>query len=59
MQSWDVDSDGKLKIKPKEEIKKDIGRSPDWRDAIMMRAYFDYKDITPLPNNADEYFDLL
>ncbi|MGE9516504.1 MAG: phage terminase large subunit [Solitalea-like symbiont of Acarus siro] len=39
------DGDGKLKLKPKEQIKADIGRSPDWRDALLMRAYFDYKDV--------------
>jgi len=32
---------GKLRIKPKEQIKQDIGRSPDWRDALMMRISFD------------------
>lgn len=34
---------GKLDVKPKSEIKQDIGRSPDWRDAIFMRVYFDLK----------------
>lgn len=43
LQTYDVDSDGKLKIKPKELIKQDIGRSPDWRDLFLMRSYFDYK----------------
>lgn len=45
LQSWDVDSDGKLKIKPKDEIKKDIGCSPDWRDVLLMRCWFDYNEI--------------
>lgn len=35
------DHDNKIKIKPKEEIKRDIGRSPDRSDAIIMRKYFD------------------
>lgn len=43
LQTYDVDSDGKLKIKPKELIKQDIGHSPDWRDLFLMRSYFDYK----------------
>lgn len=45
LQSWDVDSDSKLKIKPKDEIKKDIGVSPDWRDVLLMRVWFDYNEI--------------
>ncbi|MGE9616417.1 MAG: phage terminase large subunit [Solitalea-like symbiont of Acarus siro] len=44
LQSWG-DGDGKLRLKPKEQIKADIGHSPDWRDALLMRTYFDYKDI--------------
>ncbi len=34
---------GKLDCKPKSDIKQDIGRSPDYRDALMMRMYFDLK----------------
>jgi len=41
LKSYDADKDGKLKILPKEKIKGNIGRSPDWRDVLMMRAYFD------------------
>ena len=47
LQTYDSDSDGKLKIKPKELIKQDIGHSPDWRDLMLMRSYFEYKDSTP------------
>lgn len=36
-----VDDDRKLHILPKKEIKKNIGRSPDWRDAFLMRSWFD------------------
>lgn len=43
VESWDSDSDGKLKIKPKSEIKQNIGRSPDYSDALAMRIYFEYK----------------
>lgn len=35
------DKDGKLSIVPKDEVKKALGRSPDFADAIMMRAYFE------------------
>lgn len=41
LKSYDSDKDGKIKILPKEKIKEFIGRSPDFRDALMMRAYFD------------------
>lgn len=41
LQTYKSDSDSKLRIKPKDQIKKDIGRSPDWRDVILMRAYFE------------------
>ena len=44
LQTWDVDNDKKLKIKPKAAIKADIGRSPDWRDTLLMRMYFEYKN---------------
>lgn len=37
----DMDKDGKKKIKRKEDRKKDIGRSPDFSDIVMMREYFD------------------
>ena len=36
----DPDKDGKLMVTPKDEIKANIGRSPDYGDAIMMRMYF-------------------
>lgn len=39
----DQDPERKLDCKSKGEIKQDIGRSPDWRDMIMMRVYFDLK----------------
>lgn len=37
----DIDGEMKKGVVPKDEIKKKIGRSPDFWDAIMMRAYFD------------------
>lgn len=36
----DIDSDGKLKIVSKAEIKSLLGRSPDYSDTLMMRMYF-------------------
>lgn len=38
-----IDGDGKLMIKPKEEVKQDIGRSPDIGDTIIYRAWFELK----------------
>lgn len=38
-----IDSDGKLCIVSKESVKKLIGRSPDYSDALMMRMYFCFK----------------
>lgn len=40
LKTWDADKDGKLKIMPKEKIKENIGRSPDWLDILIMRMYF-------------------
>lgn len=37
----DIDSDGKLKIKPKDEVKQELGKSPDIGDTIIYRAWFE------------------
>lgn len=34
----------KLKLTKKAKIKENIGRSPDWRDLMLMRKYFDYAE---------------
>jgi phage terminase large subunit len=41
LKSRDVDADGKLKLITKQEIKDSIGRSPDYRDALLMRYRFE------------------
>lgn len=41
-----VDSDGKKGLMPKDDIKSNIGRSPDDLDNYIMRAYFDIKKVT-------------
>lgn len=38
-----IDKDGKQAIIPKEEVKKNIGRSPDDWDSIMMRFFFEHQ----------------
>jgi hypothetical protein len=37
----DPDKDGKLYVTPKDEIKENIGRSPDFGDCMMMRMIFE------------------
>jgi len=37
----DVDSDGKLKIRSKEEVKVELSRSPDVGDTLIYRAFFE------------------
>lgn len=39
----DVDSDGKLQIKSKEDVKLEIGKSPDIGDTIVYRAWFELR----------------
>jgi phage terminase large subunit len=44
MKRKDADKDGRLQVTPKEEIKENIGRSPDFGDALMMRMLFEIKE---------------
>lgn len=37
----DVDSDGKLQIRPKDLVKEELGRSPDVGDPIIFRMWFE------------------
>jgi len=46
IKSKDKDKDGKLKVRSKEDVKEEIGRSPDFSDTLMMRMRFNFK----LPN---------
>lgn len=43
LKSYDLDKDGKLRVLPKAKVKENIGRSPDWRDMLMMRMFFELK----------------
>jgi hypothetical protein len=36
---WDVDAQGRIRVEPKDEIRKRLGRSPDNADALLL-AYF-------------------
>jgi len=37
----DADKDGKRKVISKDEIKANLGRSPDYADTLMMRMWFE------------------
>ena len=57
LQTWKSDNDGRLMLKPKAEIKLDIGRSPDWRDMFLMRSWFDYNEYD-IPDNIEQRLGL-
>ena len=40
LMTYQSDKDNKLRLLPKEKIKENIGRSPDWLDVFIMRMYF-------------------
>jgi len=44
-------AEGKKGVVPKDHVKKMIGRSPDWSDAMMMRCAFEYRG-----SGGDVYF---
>lgn len=41
----DVDKDNKVAVQSKDEMKKVLGKSPDLSDALMMRMYFEIKNM--------------
>lgn len=41
IKSYNTDSDGKLRIIPKDQVRQNIGHSPDYTDALAMRVWFD------------------
>jgi hypothetical protein len=47
----DIDSDGKLAIKPKDEIKEELGKSPDIGDAIIFRIWFELQKTASFGNS--------
>lgn len=38
-----MDKDGKKQVLPKDDVKELLGRSPDYSDMMMMRAWFEYR----------------
>lgn len=53
LKTYQSDKDGKMRLLPKEKIKEQIGRSPDWLDCFIMRMYFEIFD-TNVINQAYE-----
>lgn len=43
LKAKEIDADKKLQLKPKEEVKEDLGRSPDIGDTIIYRVWFELK----------------
>ena len=41
----DVDKDNKVQVQSKDEMKKVLGKSPDLSDALMMRMYYEIKNL--------------
>ena len=41
LKSYDMDKDTKLRLLPKEKVKEQIGRSPDFSDGLLMRMWFE------------------
>ena len=41
LQSYALDSDGKIQIMPKAKVKEIIGHSPDKLDALLIRMIFE------------------
>lgn len=55
----DFDKDGKLKIKPKNEVKDELGHSPDIGDTLIYRAWFELqKDATNEDPNKSQIFSI-
>lgn len=55
----DFDKDGKLKIKPKDEVKDHLGHSPDIGDTLIYRAWFElHKDATNEDPNKAQTFSI-
>lgn len=55
LKTYDSDKDGKLKILPKEKIKENIGRSPDYLDNFIMRMFFECKHTRTITRGDGNY----
>ena len=43
LKTKEVDNDKKLQLKSKEDVKKELGRSPDLGDGLIMRMWFELR----------------
>lgn len=48
-----VDNDGKLQIKPKDDVKIELGRSPDIGDTIIYRMWFELQKTASLSSSPE------
>lgn len=53
IKSVDSETEGKLKIIGKDEVKENIGRSPDYSDCLSMRMWFEIKGLEAIPNQIE------
>lgn len=52
LRQWKGDQDGKIQVTPKQEARKELGRSPDVGDAIVMRMALELKGHGRLVNDS-------
>jgi hypothetical protein len=45
IKSFETDKDGKLRVMPKEQVKQNIGHSPDYTDCLMFREWFELRSL--------------
>lgn len=45
VKQYNMDKDGKKQIFPKDVVKENLGRSPDYSDMLMMRMWFTYRVV--------------
>lgn len=50
----DIYSEGKLQLRPKVDVKEDLGRSPDVGDTLLMRAWFELSKIAVQGDPVEE-----
>lgn len=53
-----MDSRGKIKIQPKKDVVKEIGRSPDVADSVLL-AFFDATSVATISQQDTSAYDLL
>lgn len=54
----DMDSDKRLQLRPKDDVKQEIGHSPDIGDTMLMRAWFELKNESTGYNDEEQAIHL-